>query len=308
MIEIFKQVNGKLKQVDKPSAGCWINVESPNEADVNMIKGMVDFEDDDVFTDLKDVDELARTEKYDDFVFIIFRLPYKAKLKETLSYYTFPLGIIIHEDYLITISYFDNEIIKGLKAKKINPGKKIRATLTVLYISAKTYLRYLKEIRQRTSDIQKDLETSLKNEELIQLLSLENSLVYFSTSINSNAIMIERMTKNKIFMKFADDRELLEDVALETKQAATVAKIYSDILSGTMDAFASVISNNLNIVMKFLTTTTIILMIPTLIASVYGMNVVLPFEDSPNAFVFVAVITILATLFGIFVFWKKRYF
>jgi len=146
----------------------------------------------------------------------------------------------------------------------------------------------------------------LKNEELVKLLTLENSLVYFSTALRSNDVLIEKLSKNKVFTRFEEDRELLEDLAIENKQAVEVTKIYANILSGTMDAFASIISNNLNIVMKFLTTVTILLMIPTLIASIYGMNIDLPFQSDQNAFFMVMLFSVLLSLSGLLLFWRRQ--
>jgi len=308
MLEIFKSSKGKLNKIPEPVTGAWINIEKPTAKDLEELKKLVALPDDEIILSLEDINELARTEKEPDFTFIVFRMPYKVKGSDGTEYSSAPLGVIIHKDYLITVSFFENDIIKKLKAGYVSSGKKIKTTLEILFITAKTYLIYLKEIRQQSKEIQKKLETSLKNEELIKLLNLSNSLVYFNTSISSNGILIDKLTKNKIFTQFEEDRELLEDVLIENKQALELTNIYANILNGTMDAFASIISNNLNIVMKRLTTITIILMIPTLIASIYGMNVELPFQHEANAFAIVVFISILVSLIGIFIFRKKSFF
>jgi magnesium transporter len=158
------------------------------------------------------------------------------------------------------------------------------------------YLQYLRNIDKTSDVIENRLHKSLKNEELIQLLELEKSLVYFSTSLKSNEIVLEKIHRANLIKMYPDDMELLEDVIIENKQAIEMANIYSNILSGTMDAYASVISNNLNMVMKFLTSVTIIISIPTMVASFFGMNVHVPFQTNPHAFM---IIFMMSTLFSV---------
>jgi magnesium transporter len=173
----------------------------------------------------------------------------------------------------------------------MNSFKKTRFLLQILYRNSKLYLQYLRRIDKASDKIESKLHKSLKNEELIQLLGLEKSLVYFSTSLKSNEIVLEKILRSTPIKMYPDDTELLEDVIIENKQAIEMANIYSNILTGTMDAYASVISNNLNIVMKFLTSVTIVLSIPTMVASFFGMNVDVPFENNPHAFAIIFVMT-----------------
>lgn len=311
MFEIFKSSNGSLVDLKAPVKNSWINLESPTEKDLVALRKVLDVPDE-IFSSLKDGDELPRTEKYDDFLFIVFRIPSIFADTAGASYGTVPLGILIHENYLITICFFQNEVISSIKSSissiaGFSTAKKIRATLTILLFSARLFLKYLKDINRKSIVIQKDLEKSMKNEELILLLTLEKSLVYFSTSLRSNNIMVEKLTNNKVFTLYEDDRELLDDVLIENRQALELTNIYSNILSGTMDAFASIINNNLNIVMKFLTTVTIILMIPTLVASIYGMNIELPLQHSEYAFPFILLVSISLALMSLLIFWKKNF-
>ncbi len=306
MLEIHKSVDGKLKRLDRPVSGAWINLEMPAHEELERARKFVNIPDD-VISSLKDLDELSRTEEYDDFILIIFRMAYKSEKEGKVEYTTIPFGILIYANYLVTISFFENETISSFKSNGVHTSKKIRATLKLMLQASKTYLRYLKEISRKNQAIQKALEKSLKNEELTQLLTLENSLVFFSTSLRSNSILIEKLTNRNVFNQFEEDRDLLEDVMIENKQALEVTKIYSDILSGTMNAFASIISNNLNIVMKTLTSVTILLMIPTLIASIYGMNIPVPFEDSPDAFLIVILISFLIGLIGVILFRQRDF-
>ncbi|AJF59862.1 MAG: magnesium transporter [archaeon GW2011_AR10] len=305
MLEFLKPVDGSLKSSDSPSRNCWVNVETPTDSEIQLVKSLVNVPDD-VFSSLQDADELARLDKYDNFLLLIVKIPTNRTAIQELEYNTVPLGIIINESNFITICFFSNEVIEGIKRKSINSSKRIRLTLKILFASTRTYQKYLKQINRKSHLVQKDLETSLKNEELVKLLTLENSLVYFSTALRSNDVLIEKLSKNKVFTRFEEDRELLEDLAIENKQAVEVTKIYANILSGTMDAFASIISNNLNIVMKFLTTVTILLMIPTLIASIYGMNIDLPFQSDQNAFFMVMLFSVLLSLSGLLLFWRRQ--
>ena len=255
---------------------------------------------------MRDADEVPKIESLDDGLFILIRTPQKRLIEP--EYFTIPLGIMLSKRCLITFCTIKNDVIERLKREKLNTGKKIQTVLKLLLASSRLYLTYLKAINRVSHIIQNDLEKSMKNEELIKLLNLEKSLVYFTTSLRSNLLVISKLTKDKVFTRYEEDRELLEDVMYEYEQAMQMADIYSNILSGMMDAFASVISNNLNRVMKLLTSVTIILMIPTLIASIYGMNIPLPFQHSENAFFITMAISFLLSAIGIIIFWRKELF
>ncbi|WP_279385260.1 magnesium transporter CorA family protein [Methanosarcina barkeri] len=174
--------------------------------------------------------------------------------------------------------------------------------------NSKLYLQYLRHIDKASDKIESKLHKSLKNKELIQLLELEKSLVYFSTSLKSNEIVLEKILRSTPVKMYPDDTDLLEDVIVENKQAIEMANIYSNILTGTMDAYASVISNNLNIVMKFLTSVTIVLSVPTMVASFFGMNVDVPFENNPHAFVIIFIMTLFFSLILAITMLRKQLF
>jgi len=178
----------------------------------------------------------------------------------------------------------------------------------MLYSMATSYLRYLKQISKKTDTIEKELHESMKNKELFSLLNLQKSLVYFTTSLKSNNIVMQKMLKSNYLKMYEDDQELLEDVIIENQQAIEMADTHTSILSGTMDAFASVISNNVNIVMKFLTSITIILSLPTMVASFYGMNVPIPFQGHHYSFVIAIIISFILSSITAVIFWKKRFF
>jgi magnesium transporter len=221
------------------------------------------------------------------------------------------MGIILSGENIITVCLkaipLLNDFMSG-KIKSFYTFKKSRFILQLLFKNATYYLQYLKQIDRMSLNIERELHKSMKNKELIQLLDLEKSLVYFSTSLRGNEIVLEKMLKLDAIKKYPEDEDLLEDVIIENKQAIEMANIYSNILSGMMDAFASVISNNLNIVMKFLTSVTIVLTIPTMIASFFGMNVPVPLSMQPYAFIIIIAISLgLSTILALFMAKKKMF-
>lgn len=305
MIEIFKSSKGELGLIEKPVEGCWINLTSPTSEELSEISSIIEIPEY-VISSLKDIDEMSAIERDNNFLFIVTRTPQKNLDNVGLEYSTIPLGIIILDNYLITLCFNENDVITQLKTKKVYTAEKVQATLKILLISAKTYLKYLNIINKKIHIIQDNLKKSMKNKEIFDLLNIEKSLVYFSTSLNSNQFLIERLTN--AFTQFEHDKELLEDTKEENKQAIEMTNIYSNILSGMMDAFASVISNNLNMVMKILTSITLVLMMPTLVASIYGMNIALPFQKSPHAFLITMAISFALSIVSVLILWKRKLF
>jgi magnesium transporter len=258
-----------------------------------------------------DEEERARIEIEPGSTLILVDVP-KIEPSENNKYYsTLPLGIILAGDSILTVCTQEVPLIKdfiGGSVRSFYTFKKTRFILQILYKNASYYLMFLKQIDRRSSQIERELHISMKNKELIQLLELEKSLVYFSTSLRANEVVLERMLRLDAIKKYPEDEDLLEDVIIENKQAIEMATIYSNILSGTMDAFASVISNNLNIVMKLLTSITIIMAIPTIIASFWGMNVPVPMTENPWAFFTIIMITVALALLSTLFMWKKKLF
>lgn len=320
MYKIYKTFRGKILNPEKPSDFCWIDLNSPTEEDILELKSLVEIPED-VIASIKDVDEVPKLEKYDDFHFILFQTPRintEEEEEDSVSgdYSVAPLGVIYTSEYLITISDGRNDVMNYLrlklknylKNKIINTEKIPQFILKLLLFTSKIYLRYLKVINQKIRLAQGHLEQTQSNTEIVHLMDLEKSLVYFSTSLHSNQIVIEKLSKRKIFTSEEENEELLEDILDENKQAIETAKVYGRIISNVSNTFASIISNNLNQTLKFLTSVTIILMIPTLIASIYGMNVELPFQQSPHAFNIVMVISVLFSLVGVVIFFRKKFF
>ena len=309
MISIWRQENRSLVRIENPEPNCWIDVTLPNNYEISYLINEFGLEPD-LLNDILDIDEQARTEKEDGRMLFIMRIPVYQETRE-IPYYTVPLGIVFTREMLITICLQENEIIQGFldnKVKNFSPEHRKNFLLSALYRSSLYFLRYLKEINRRTSQVEKELQRAVRNNELIQLLTMEKSLTFFTTSLKSNEFLLERIQKSNLLRLTEEDVEMIEDVVTENRQAIEMANIYSNILSGMMDAFASVISNNLNVVMKQLTSISLILMVPTLIASVYGMNIELPFQHDPLAFAGTLVVSAVIALVSIIIFRRKQFF
>ncbi len=309
MIYIYKRTAEGLQKVEKIEKGCWINVVNPTNEDLGNLHVELNIPMQ-FLTDPIDIDERARIEVEGNILLTILRIPFYDKDNFDISYMTLPMGIIFTEDVAITIFTKETETFIDFISSclsNFSTENRSRTLLQIFFKTALLYLKYLKEINKRTSSIEKELHMSMKNEELIKLLNLEKSLVYFITSLKSNEIMMEKLERMG-FLKREEDKDLLDDVIIENKQAIEMANIYSNILSGMMDAFASVISNNVNTVMKTLTSVTIILMIPTLVASVYGMNVEIPYGDSHVAFLITLLLSFVLSFIGVMILKMRKWF
>ena len=285
MITFWQQENGKFihKEQDEleKTLPRWIDARNVNREDMRILEEEFSIDQEHIL-DILDQDELSRIEKDDNYTLIILRLPVFVPDAD-ISYFTIPLGIILCENTIITICWTDCEVLKDISSNRLK-GLNLSdfpALITRILSRGDTiFLRYLKEINRRSTTIQNELQLSVKNNELIQLLNLEKSLVFFTTSLKSNQLLLEKLLKTKYLSFDEDDKDWLEDVVIDNRQAIEMADTYSDILTGMVATFASVISNNLNIVMKKLTIISLIMMVPTFIVSFFGMNVPLPFENS----------------------------
>ncbi|WP_069998924.1 magnesium transporter CorA family protein [Cellulosilyticum sp. I15G10I2] len=298
MKHIYKTFDTGLKQLDVFEEGAWVNLINPTPQEINEISDEFNIEVNHILSAL-DEEERARIEVDDNCTVIIVDVPIKEREEGLGAYATIPMTIIIGDKFIITTCLKNVQLLDDFSSGKIKSFftfKKTRFILQLLYKNASYYLQYLRYIDRMSHRIEHELHKSLKNKELIQLLDLEKSLVYFTTSLRSNEVVLEKMMRMENIKQYPEDQELLEDVIIENKQAIEMANIYSNILSGTMDAFASVISNNLNIVMKTLTSITIVMSIPTMIASFWGMNVKVPLEGNPYAFGLIIVISIVITI------------
>jgi magnesium transporter len=258
-----------------------------------------------------DLDERARTEREDGCLLIILRIPIFQGQNSDIPYTTIPLGIIITDKYLVTVCKQDNDILQEFasgRVKSLSVGKRNRFILRLFLNTANKYLHYVREINKTVEALEDQLQLSTRNREVYELLKYQKSLTYFTTALKSNELMMERLQRSGLFKTYPDDEDLLEDVLTENQQAIEMTNITSNILSSLMDAFASIISNNLNGIMKFLASITIILSIPTMIASFYGMNVRLPFEGHSLAFLLVAALAVFVTVPMVLIFKKLDWF
>ncbi len=307
MMSVYANNEGKLQVVNGFQSPCWIRLVNPSSEEIAELSRKYSIPSN-FLSDPLDIHERARVETEDGVRLIIMRVPcFKEGLK--VEYFTMPLGIILAENVIITVSNQETAVLEPFVAGRVKNlclEKNNRFVMQIAYQASKLYLTYLERINSKTNLTEDELHKSLKNEALVKLLNLEKSLVFFTTSLRSNELMLERLQKSEAKNFTEDDLEILEDVIIETRQAIDMANIYSNILSGMMDAFASIISNNLNIVMKFLTATTIILMIPNLIASIYGMNIGLPLQDNPLAFIFLVVFSIWLSFVVVLLFLRRE--
>ena len=302
MIKIYNTniETNKTTEQEEIKKGCWINMVSPSEKEIKRVCEETNISDEFIRYAL-DYEEKARIDIEDDgTILFIVDVPVIEKEEDSDIYTTMPVGlIVVRDDFFITVSLKKNKIISELERsvnKKITTYKKSRFIFQFFYENASVFLKLLKQINKETEVAESILKKTLRNKELLKLLNLEKSLVYFTTSLKSNEVVMEKTLRGKIIKLYEEDEDLLEDAIIENKQAIEMSKIYSDILNGTMDAYASIISNNLNGVMKMLTSITIILAIPTLIASLWGMNVPVPFEHNPWGFAILIVFMVLLTV------------
>ncbi|MEI3387022.1 MAG: magnesium transporter CorA family protein [Clostridia bacterium] len=308
MIKMYNtDINTNITEETKDlKKGNWINMISPTEEEIQRVCAALQIKQDFIRYSL-DEEEKARidTEDDDNTTLYIIDIPVIESDRTRRVYVTMPIGVIfVRDDYIITVSQKNNDIIKEIKTENVITYKKSRFLLQILYANSKKFLSLLYKINKELESTENKLKNSLQNEGLLKMLNLEKSLVYFTTSLKSNEVVMEKTTRGKIIKLYEEDEDLLEDAIIENKQAIEMAKIYSDILSGTMDTYASIISNNLNAVMKILTSVTFILAIPTLIASIWGMNVELPFQREPLGFLIITVFSIIMCIVATI--WLKR--
>lgn len=277
MVNYYRSIEGRICEIESAEVGCWISLIAPTETEISDIEDDMGIDRDYIRAAL-DEEEPSRIESDDGVTLIVVDYPVAEQdgdLDNTLQYYTTPMSIIITDRNVITVSAKTNvvldELSKGV-VKGIRPDLRTRFVFTILLRIAARYLQYLKQIDKISNYVEGKMYLSMKNKGLIQLLGLEKSLVYFSTSLKSNEAVLEKLMRGRYLKLYEEDQDLLDDVIIEVKQAIEMTNIYSNILNGTMDTFASIISNNLNIIMKRMTTITIILTMPTIVFSFYGMN------------------------------------
>ena len=288
MIQYFKNINHQTVEIDKPETGAWVNVSPPlkQEEFSELSTGLeipIDF-----LTDSLDIDERSRFEEDDNVKLIVIKTPTENNsFNESDAYYiTIPICIILTHNQIVTVNSFDNPAIKKFLTSFQNRDSE-QKNMMVLKIFEKitqAYMMYLKEINQRRNMMEQKLYASNRNEELLELMRIQKSLVYFVTALRSNEMLLMKIARTNFLSLKEEEKELLEDLIVDISQGLEMANIYTNILSSTLDAFASIIANNQNEVLKRLSVITIVLTFPVLVASIYGMNVPIPYQNSPNAF------------------------
>ena len=311
MRRIFKTVDDHLIECTTLEKGCWVHLQNPTKEEIDGLNTRFAL-DPTYLAAALDEEESARIEHEGDQTLIIVDIPYVESEGSGYIYSTIPLGIVLVDDIIITVCTRDTPIIADFTQERVRnfwTFKRTRFILQLLHRNASRFLAYLKQIDKSSMHVQEKLEKSSRNQELLQMMKLEKSLVFFSTSLKGNELVMEKLLRQESVLKrFPEDTDLLEDVIIENKQAMEMCAIYRDIMSGTMDAFASIISNNLNITMKVMTSLTMVLSVPTNIASLWGMNVQVPFADTSLGFWFVILLSVVCGLIAFLFMYKKRMF
>lgn len=308
MLRIYKNVSGRILEQDEISNGCWVHLSAPDNGEIKSVCKQLSVPESFVRAAL-DEEERSRIDEEEGTLLIVVDTPTAEQDNNDFYYSTIPFGIIVTENAVLTVCAKETALprqitdgtVKGVSTKKIR-----RFVLQLLFQNATLFLYYLRRTDKDVIRAEKELRRTMKNKELIRLLSLEKSLVYFSTGLKGDEAVLEKLLRMHFINAYPEDSELLEDVIVENRQAIEMCHIYRDILSGTMNAYSSIISNNLNMVMKLLASLTVILTVPQLIFSLWGINTPVPFEGNPIGFYIVLAIGLLSTLASIgFAVYKK---
>jgi magnesium transporter len=314
MLEILSFTKKGIQEIKFAKKNCWINLYNPTENDLLKISKILKLKEKDYKDLKKDIDSISddyeiplfEQKKYNVDFFII-KTPQEATGSFDQDYMTIPLGLILTNSLVITISYRKNNVISRMKTKNLTFSP-IYFTLRLFLAISKSYLYYLKLIDKRLRKIEASLESKQSNEEMSNLLDIQKSLVFFNTSIINNQILFEKISRHDYFTKDEENKEIMQEILDENRQAMQTTQIYSDNIKHTLNVISSMISNNLNRIVKFLTSVSIIIAIPTLVASLYGMNVLLPFQNDPFAFTLIMIMSIIISVgIGLFL-WHKKLF
>ncbi len=307
MIQYFKNIDNRTVEIDKPENGIWVNLVPPfKEEEFQQLGEGLDIPIE-FLRDSLDIDERPRFEIEDNVKFIVIKTPTENNsFNDSDAFYiTIPICIILTHNHIVTVNSFDNGAIKKFlnTFQKRHPDKRNLMVLKIFEKVVTTFMDYLKEINQRRNQLEQKLYDANRNEELLELVRIQKSLVYFVTALRSNELLMMKLERTNFLSLTEEEREILNDLVVDNSQALEMANIYTDILTSTLDAFASIIANNQNEVLKRLTTLTLILTVPTLIASIYGMNTPIPYKNSPYTFwipVSIAFIILLVTTLNYF--------
>ena len=306
-MKTFWNTQGGLSQLTEWQPNCWIQVTCPTEEDQHELEEKFNIPDY-FMSDISDTDERARYEYDDGWMLIILRIPYVKEIRSRTPYTTVPLGIIHKRDVTITVCYYETNMMIDFVSfqQKRNEGftDYVDMIFRIFLSSAVWYLKRLKQISMLIDKAKRNLDREVNNESLIGLSRLQDSLTYFQTSIRGNENLLSKL---KFKLQIDElDADLIEDVNIEMTQARETTSIYSNILESTMDTYQSIINNNMNTVMRTLTSVTILMMIPTLVTSMFGMNLINGMESKPWGFVFAMIISVAISGIAWWIFRHKR--
>ena len=312
MIKYFVNINQKTVEIENPENGSWINVSPPlKQEEFSELSSKLDIPLD-FLTDSLDIDERSRFEEQDNVRLIVLKTPVQNNsFNESDAYYiTIPICIILTHNQIVTVNSFENPAIKRFlnTFQNRHPDKKNMMVLKVFEKIVQDFMEHLKEINQKRNLLEQQLYDANRNEQLLQLLRIQKSLVYFVTALRSNELLFIKLVRSNFLALKEEEKEILEDLIIDTSQALEMSNIYTNILSSTLDAYASIIANNQNLVLKRLAVITIVLTFPVLIASLFGMNVPSGFEHSPYAFYIVAVLSLTISVLVGWFFLRKKLF
>jgi len=312
VIQFFKNINHQTVEIESPENGAWVNILPPlKQQEFSNLSEALDIPLD-FLTDSLDIDERARFEEEDNVKLIVIKTPTENNsFNESDAYYiTIPICIILTHNQIVTVNSFENGAIKKFlnTFQNRHPDKKNMMVLKVIEKITQTYMEYLKEINQRRNLMEQKLYASNRNEELLELMKIQKSMVYFVTALRSNEMLLLKLIRTNFLGLTDEEKEFLDDLAVDMSQALEMANIYTNILSSTLDAFASIINNNMNNVLKRLTSITIILSLPALVTGIYGMNVPIPYADSHYAFYIPILLSVGISIIISWYFMKKKWF
>ncbi len=322
MLEIYRtvsaEINGKIhneiEQIDEIADDCWIDLSAPTEDELELVEKALGVPSEFLRYPL-DEEERPRIdiEEDENQILIITDLPFVRRDGVYAKYETQPLGILLTGKHIVTISLRESSTLDQFKANRVKnfrTGFRTRFTFQIMFAGAKDYLKFLRYMDKTIEAAERQLTKAINNKELFKLMELGKSLIYFSTSLKSNEGVLEKLMRNKYVKQYEDDQELLEDVLIEYRQADDMANIYASIINSTMDAYASIISNNLNVVMKFMAAMTIVLSVPTMVFAFFGQNIPMPWNVSgsfaQNPWPFLGTIAGSGLVSGLTIWWLKR--
>lgn len=317
MIEYYRtQENDEIHQIDGYQAGCWVHVVAPSPDEIDYLSQKLDIPKDHILDPLDKEErsriELKHVEENFKHSLVIVDCPIEAKDEMGfLEFKTIPIGIITTKEVVVTVVLKQLPVLEDIMDRRMeqyNTANHVQFVLQILYAVSYYFLKYLNSLIEHMHTLEKNIRQSMQNEELYAFMAAQRSLVFFATALQSNKAVLDKMIQAAHYTAKDADKELLQDVIIENKQAIAMTDTYTQIVGGMSDTFSSVIANNLNRVMKFLTSFTIILSLPTIVASIYGMNVKLPFSNQEYAFGLIMVGTLLITIITTVVFWRKKYF